>query len=372
MSQVFSNFRSRSACTVVALALLSAAAGMAQVTLSIASGSAAAGGAASLDILLNSSAGNSPAAVEWIFNSSTEDLNGLTLRAGPVAIAAGKSLSCGTDPGAVHCVLSGLSGTTVANGVIATASFTVSSTAGASSVVEIAGAKAASLAGAGVGAVGSSGTLTITSSTSSNHITKLSCTPASLVPPATTICTVTLASAGVSPVKVTLGLTGGATNLTLPASITLPAGATSATFSLQAAASPTATNAVVVATLDGSSVSVSIPLQPQRAIKALACTPGSLLTPGSATCTVSLTQSAASGGAIVALKLGAAVSAITMPSTVTVPAGASSATFSLKAAVVTLSTKVSIIASLNGTSQSYVLTLTTSAPPPALRPPAVI
>ena len=140
---------------IVVILSLVCCAGLAQVRVSVASGSAVAGGAASLNISLTSGTGGAPAAVEWILNYSANDLSGLTLQAGPSATAARKSLSCGTNSGSIHCVISGVDAATVANGVIATAKFTVSSKAAASSALQITGAKAATPAAASLAAVGS-------------------------------------------------------------------------------------------------------------------------------------------------------------------------------------------------------------------------
>ena len=97
----------QSLATTVVFCLLTQGAILAQVTVKVASGSAIAGAAASLNISLTSSSGTAPAAVEWTLDYSSSDLTGMTLAAGSAATSAGKSLSCTSTTGSARCIVSG-------------------------------------------------------------------------------------------------------------------------------------------------------------------------------------------------------------------------------------------------------------------------
>jgi hypothetical protein len=347
--------RVRSLAALAVFWLLAQSAILAQVTLKVAPGSAVAGGADSLNISLTSGPGGAPVAVQWTLNYSNSDLTGISLQAGPAATSTGKSLSCAPSAGSVRCIIWGMNTNIIPNGAIATANFIVSRQAAASSALQITESLAASAIGSGIAVTGSGATLTIIHA---DAVTKLACSPASLVTGTTAACTVTLAAAASTATSVSLGLAANSANVTVPSSVTVPAGATSAAFTLKAGTVNAAATAIVVASLNGSSASFLLSLLPPvPAIHALVCTPATVLTPGTSTCTVTLTQPASSTGANVALKLGTPVAAITMPSSITVAAWSSSASFSVKAAAVSTATTTSVIVSLNGTSKSFSLTL---------------
>ena len=142
---------------------------------------------------------------------------------------------------------------------------------------------------------------------------------------------------------------------TVPSTVTVPAGATSATFQVTASATLTAaSSAVITATYNGVSLtqdmSVSVPK-----LASLALSPTSLIGGASSTGTVSLTVAAPTGGATV--NLTSSKSTATVPTSVVIPAGATSATFAVSTLGVSASTTSTISAKLGTVSKTEVLTI---------------
>ena len=239
------------------ISLIGQGVSLGQVTVQLASGSGLLGKAASLNISLSASSRSPLAAAEWTLHYSSKDLSSMTVQASPSVISAGKSLSCAAGSGTISCVLWGVNQTAIPDGVIATANFSVASTAPASSALQIASVVVASPTAGNVAAAGNTATLTI-----APPISKLSCGPASLVTPLSSTCTVTLASAALSPVAVSLGVATGSVSVLVPTSVTVAAGATTAAFTLQAGSVTALTNCVVVASLNSSSASFLLSLLP--------------------------------------------------------------------------------------------------------------
>ena len=69
-----------------------------------------------------------PSAVQWDVVYSTTDITAVVVAAGPTATAANKSVSCNSGTGSTRCVLWGLDSATIANGVLATVTVTLSGT----------------------------------------------------------------------------------------------------------------------------------------------------------------------------------------------------------------------------------------------------
>src|ERR1019366_8557769 len=165
--------------------------------------------------------------------------------------------------------------------------------------------------------------------------------------------TVTLANPA-PPGGTVVNLSSSLPNLvTVPASVTVPAGATTATFTINTAATPlvtTDTPARVTATGVGQNALTVSPL-----LAALFVTPGSILGGASANALIMLNENAKSGGAVVALS--SSSGSMTVPATVTVPQGTSQATFSIGSSAVASATAGTITATLYGASARSSLTL---------------
>ncbi len=242
---------------IASLLIFGAGRGLAQTTLSVVAGSAIAGGDGSLSISVTSTSGYAPAAVEWTLGYSAATLGSLKFQTGAAATAAGKSMDCRFTPGSARCLVWGMNDKTIANGVVARLSFAVSSRATSSSPIGLTGVVATAATGAPIKTSGIGVTLKITS-----QISGLACSPSPLIGAGTATCTVKLTEAASTSVLVTLGLGPNSAKVTIPSSVTIPAGATDATFALEAVALPSSETAVIEATIGGSSASFSLLLKP--------------------------------------------------------------------------------------------------------------
>ena len=194
-------------------------------------------------------------------------------------------------------------------------------------------------------------------------LSALSVNPASMVGGASASGSVTLSSAapsGGAVVTLSKALSNGGPGTvpaTVPASVTVPAGQTTASFSIGTSAVTATTNVRISAAFNGASLATDITLFP---LLAQVSFPGNVAGGTPATGTVTLSAAAPAGGASVALS-SANPSLAAVPASVTVPAGQTSASFTATTAPVTQTTAVNISASLNGTTVNTNLFLIVSS-----------
>src|SRR5579883_1727170 len=225
-------------------------------SLTFASGSAAPGGSVSLNLSLTSPAGSEPASLQWTFSYPASSVSAISVTAGSAATAAGKATSCAGSAGTYTCMLTGMNSSVIQNGVVAVANLTLSTTATSFSV-GVTNPQAASLSGYPITTTSTGGTI---SPPTAVLLSGLSCSPTTLASGAVSTCTATLNQAAPSGgTAVTLANSNSAT-LSVPTSVTVPAGAATATFSATAATITTPQTANVTATLGTSSFSVSFTL----------------------------------------------------------------------------------------------------------------
>jgi hypothetical protein len=143
--------------------------------------------------------------------------------------------------------------------------------------------------------------------------------------------------------------------VTVPASVTVPAGQTSATFTANTAPVTQMTAVAISARLSGVTASTNLFLVVSTAVASVTLSPSSLVGPGSSTATVTL-RSAPTGNAVVNLASSNTVLA-TVPFSVVVPSGRTSATFTVNAAQVTQTATVMISATYENVTQSATLTI---------------
>src|SRR5581483_6127315 len=91
----------------------------------------------------------------------------------------------------------------------------------------------------------------------------------------------------------------------------------------------------------------------------VACSPSSVVSGGTTTCTVTLTQPAGANGTVVAVSSDNP-SALAVPSSVTVPANATAAAFTGTAGSVTTSQVVTVTATLSAVSSTSTVTVSSS------------
>ncbi|HYM13854.1 MAG TPA: hypothetical protein VEU62_24160 [Bryobacterales bacterium] len=354
------NFCARhGALRTAAVLLAGASCAMGQVSLSLASGSALTGSPVALNLSMITT--GQPAGLEWTLSYSATDFSSVSVVAGPAAVAAGKSVSCNGSPGSYTCLLSGLNTTAIANGVVATATFTVSpSTTNTLSPIQVANDVAVSGSASALSVTATSGQVSITQAYS---LTGLTCTPATVTTPGSAACTASVSSAApTGGLAVATGV-GGATGITIPSSVTVAAGSTSAGFSATASTVSTSTTALLVASLNATSKNFTVTLAPPAtatspAPSSVTCNSTTLAPNTSDTCTINLTSPAPTGGVTVALTVTG--SGLAAPSSVSVPAGSSSAQFNVQAGATALGS-YTISASVQGVATTASISLSVSA-----------
>lgn len=201
-------------------------------------------------------------------------------------------------------------------------------------------------------------------------LTSLSVNPTSVAGGATATGTVRLASAAPAG--------GVAVNLesslprtaSMPPSVTVPAGATSASFTVTTFPS-FLTTVQLSAGLNNLFQSTSITVGPSSSpppsaptLSALSISPTSVTGGSSSTGTVTLSGVAPTGGALVTLSDNSTAAAV--PASITVPAGASGANFTVTTTSVAASTAATISAAFGGVTRTAVVTVN----PPASQTPA--
>src|SRR5581483_6846671 len=90
------------------------------------------GGTVALSLSLSSSAPVPPSALQWTLTYATSDVLSISAAAGPVLTAAGKTITCQAGSGTLSCLASGMNGSTIANGVAAVVTVTLTPTSSSS------------------------------------------------------------------------------------------------------------------------------------------------------------------------------------------------------------------------------------------------
>src|SRR6267378_1975769 len=204
------------------------------------------------------------------------------------------------------------------------------------------------------------------SAAASVSLSSVSLNPTSVTGGNSSTGTVTLSGpAPAGGAQVVLASNNGAASV--PSSVAVPAGATTATFVVSTSAVAASTTVAISAAYGGVTRSASLTVTPAPppapTLSSLTLNPTSVIGGvQSSTGTVTLSGPAPAGGAQVALSSNNGAASV--PSSVAVPAGATSATFPVNTSAVTASTTVTISASYGGATRSASLTVT-PAPPPA-------
>gem|GEM_PF-6881745 len=145
---------------------------------------------------------------------------------------------------------------------------------------------------------------------------------------------------------------------TVPDSVTVPAGSTTATFSVSTVAVSAQKAVVITASTPNRSVTASLSVKPEGILEVSA--PPMIVATAGGTGTVVLTSPAGAGGATVSLS--ASSGALSVPSSVVVPQGQTSATFPITVQVVSsVARDVTITATLGSTSDSTVVRVVPAA-----------
>jgi Tol biopolymer transport system component len=197
-------------------------------------------------------------------------------------------------------------------------------------------------------------------------LSSVSVSPASVQGGTTSTGTVTLTGAapeGGTPVA----LLSSNESATVPASVTVAAGAATATFAVRTSAETADPAVTITASYAGVSRTVVLaitPPPPPVALLSVAVSPASVEGGASSTGTVTLAGAAPAGGAVVSIS--SSLQGTTVPAVALVPAGEASTTFPIGTSTVLLDTATTITVGSGGETRTAVLTIT--SPPIPLRP----
>src|ERR1017187_356281 len=344
---------------LIKLAILLASSGNilhAQSSLVLSSGSTVPGGSAALNLSLASPVGSEPASMQWTFSYPSASITSFTVVAGPALTAVTKSITCNGNSSAYMCIAYGMNSTAIQNGVVATVTVTLAAGAG-STVIGMANALSASAAGTSLAVVAAGGTINVASPIT---LSRIACTPTTLASGQASLCTVALSAAATSTVVVTLSSSTVA--LTVPESVTLPAGAINATFNATAGAVVPSQSAVITATVGTVSVTQGIALAVPAVLSTMACLPTMIIPGSSGSCTVTL-AGPISGASVISLT--ATNAGQHVPASLTIAGGSTSGTFAF-----TTDSKLSgwliVSATLGTVTKAVSFTITTVTTPPAV------
>jgi hypothetical protein len=196
------------------------------------------------------------------------------------------------------------------------------------------------------------------SSTAPAALSAISVNPTSVVGPASSTGTVTLTAAAPSGGAVVTLTSSNTAIAGVPASITIAAGANSATFNITTAAVTANISVTLTAAYSGVSRTATLTVTappPPASLNTLTLNPTSVTGGSSSTGTVSLTSAAPAGGSVVTLS--SSSGSATVPASVTIASGATSATFTATTTAVTAATSATISATYAGVSRTAALTI---------------
>ncbi len=156
-----------------------------------------------------------------------------------------------------------------------------------------------------------------------------------------------------------VGLTSNQAAVRVPATVAVPAGASTASFAITTTTVTTSTVATVNASYAGINKSTTLTVQPVAAptLSGLALQPTRVVGGGTATGTVTLAAAAPAGGSVVALA-SSNPSQAAVPASVTVAAGARTASFPVTTTATRRNRSVAISAKLGSRTVSATLTIT--------------
>jgi probable HAF family extracellular repeat protein len=143
---------------------------------------------------------------------------------------------------------------------------------------------------------------------------------------------------------------------TAPSAVTVPAGASSRTFTITTRTVTTNVSGTVSASYGGVSKALALTVRPIR-VKTVTLAPNPATGGATVAGTLTLECAAPASGVVVTLSSSNGAVAAPTVSTVTIPAGASSASFSVRTSAVTTSTNVTIYATAYGVRKGTSLTV---------------
>jgi len=197
-------------------------------------------------------------------------------------------------------------------------------------------------------------------------LSELNCGSSSITGAGTDNCTVTLSGAAPSG-GFAVSLASNNSSVSVPASATVAAGATTGSFTATIAAVSTTQTATLTASAGGVTETFALQLNAAGqvgtnppALGELSCGSSSITGAGTDKCTVTLNAPAPSGG--FAVSLASNNSAVSLPASVTVAAGATTGSFTATIAAVSTTQTATLTASAGGVAQTFALQLSAGVP----------
>lgn len=273
--------------------------------------------------------------------------------ASPNPVVGGQS-----STGIVH-----LSGPAAQGGYVVSLSSNMSTGVVPATVTVPAGATAASFP-ITTKAVSTSTVVTLTATSAGSQYASLTVTPPTLSFLLTTPTTIECGQSSTGIVFLTgpAGPSGDVVSLSssnaaakVPATVTVPAGSTAASFTITTAGVATTTTATLTARYNSSVQTSAISVTPAT-VGGVSVASSSVVGGASFLLTINLTGPAGPSGDSVAISTGSSP-AVTIPATELIPADKSTATFDLLSHAVSATTTVTITATFNSTSQTTTLTV---------------
>ena len=191
--------------------------------------------------------------------------------------------------------------------------------------------------------------------TTSVQLSSVSCSLTSFSASGTSTCTLSLTGTASSLTNVTVSSNNA--NVMVPSTVTLGTGQSSANFTATIAAPSSNQIATLTVSLNGISRTATISLV-IPSLSALVCSPSTLGSNQSATCSVFLDRNVAIPTMV---GLASTKTALQLPANVTVPAGSSTAIFSAITANITSNDQATVTATLNGQTRTTNLSLAASS-----------
>jgi uncharacterized protein (TIGR03437 family) len=185
----------------------------------------------------------------------------------------------------------------------------------------------------------------------------LSCTPASITAPGAAACTITLSAPSLAG-GFSVTLASNNSSVGVPATVTVPAAASSVGFTATVAPITTNQTAALTASANGASQTATLSLASPAQLSSVSCSPATLGTGQTSTCTVTLNQAALSTATV---SLSSSTGLLTVPASMTIATSASAGTFTATAGTVSSSQTAALTATTNGQSTSTPVSLTASA-----------
>ena len=195
-----------------------------------------------------------------------------------------------------------------------------------------------------------SASLTLTS----GALVSLSLSPNAVAGGGSSTGTVTL-SGTARPGGAVVRLTSNSHSVAVPASVFVPAGKSTATFTVRTTPVAAVSSATVTASVGGLSQTASLTVSPPQLLS-VTLKPATLVGGKTSTATVKISSPAPAGG--LTIELSSDMSAAAVPNTVKIAAGQTSGTFTIKTARVTSQASALIAAYLTGALKTATLTIT--------------